>query len=111
MLPKRNRIRSGKEIKGIHKTKQFHYTSPLLYIIANNSDQDGKKVAIVCRKELGNAVKRNRIKRKIKAAYLNIRHKIAENVKMVVVPRKEMSVGEAEKEIMKLEEKINEANN
>jgi ribonuclease P protein component len=87
LLPKRERISRGSEIAAIRKRKQFHLTSPLLYIIGEENKLPYSRMAVICRAGIGNAVERNRTKRIITAAYANIRHKIDKNMNLLLMPK------------------------
>jgi ribonuclease P protein component len=87
LLPGRERIRKGSIIKKTLSIKQFHYSSPLLYFAAMENGEANSKVAVSCSKKLGKANIRNTTKRQIMGGYANIRHKIAINIDMVIIPR------------------------
>ncbi len=87
MLPKRERIRSRKRIKAILKLKQIHITSPLLNIVAEVNHGSFPKWVVICTKRLGNAVRRNKVRRVFNSAISNIRHKINKNIDFLVFPK------------------------
>ncbi|MFA5113254.1 MAG: ribonuclease P protein component [Candidatus Margulisiibacteriota bacterium] len=93
MLPKDQRIVRGDEIKQTVRNKQFHFASPLLYFSGRYSKND-KRVVVICSGKVGNAVTRNRIKRQIVGAYGNIRHNIAKNIDMAIMPQKSAATNE-----------------
>ncbi|MFA6431140.1 MAG: ribonuclease P protein component [Candidatus Margulisiibacteriota bacterium] len=91
MLPKDKRIVKGSRIQEILKSKQFHFASPLFYFAAVDNDVDNSRLKVICSKKTGNAVVRNRIRRKINAAVLSIWHKIGKNIDIVIVARSYVS--------------------
>lgn len=54
--------------------------------MGNNSDTS--RMAVVCSKKIGNAVVRNKTKRRVAAAMAKIWHKIAKNIDMVIILRR-----------------------
>lgn len=89
MLPKGDRLRKEKEIRETLKHPGRKFKTPLLYFITRPNDLNGPRLLVITKKSLGGAVKRNRIKRLVKAAYLKIRRKININIDIVVFPNKE----------------------
>lgn len=87
MLPKRERITSRDRIKAIIKTKQVHITSPTLNIVAEVNQESFPRWVVICSKRLGNAVKRNRVRRIFNAAIANIRYNIGKKLDIVVFPK------------------------
>ena len=87
LLPKKERIASNREIKGILNRKQFRFSSPLLNITAEENNGSVSRWVVVCSKRLGKAVVRNRIRRMVLSAVANIRHKINKNVDAVIFPK------------------------
>jgi ribonuclease P protein component len=86
LLPKRNRISSETEIKRVLKTRHYQFKTPLLYFSATEG-QNNPRMLVICTKQLGNAVIRNRIRRIMSAWLLNNKHNIAKNIDMVIKPR------------------------
>jgi len=87
LLPKRQRIRRGIEIKQILKQKQIHFSSPLLSLSAIENSLAEPRLVVVCSKKIGSAVVRNRVRRVVTAAFASIWHNIGKKVDMVIVPR------------------------
>lgn len=99
MLRKDERIRSGTRINEIRKKRQFHYSSTLLQFIAAEGTSD-TRLAVICSKYLGNAAKRNRIKRLLRAAFRRNKHNIAKKIDIVIiVKRQQLCDGDYEKEL------------
>ena len=87
MLPKDKRIVKGSKIQEILKTKQLHFASPLFYFAAMANGIDQSRLKVICSKKAGNAVARNKIRRRICAAVCDIWHKIGKNVDIVIIAR------------------------
>lgn len=87
MLPKGERINKGADINRILKKKQFHFSSPLLRIIAEENHNCCSRLVVICSGKLGGSVQRNRVKRIITAMYSRNKHKIAKNMSFVAIPR------------------------
>ena len=61
----------------------------------------------ICSKKIGNAVQRNKTRRRIDAAMRGIWHKIAKNIDMVLIARaRDKEMAEYRKEIIKGLEKL-----
>lgn len=88
MLPKRERIARGSEIKAIIREKQFEGKAPLLYFVGRENGLGFSRATIVTPGKLGNAVIRNRLKRVFSEAYRKKRHNIAKNIDFVIYPRR-----------------------
>ncbi|MDD5594128.1 MAG: ribonuclease P protein component [Candidatus Margulisbacteria bacterium] len=87
LLPKRERIVSRGRIKGLLKRKRFHFSSPLLNVVAEENNNSFPRWVVICSKRLGNAVVRNRTRRTTLAAISNIRLNINKNIDIVVIPK------------------------
>ncbi|MDD4178797.1 MAG: ribonuclease P protein component [Candidatus Margulisbacteria bacterium] len=79
---------TGKEIKGILNKRQFHYNSPLLYMAAEINGFEFPRMAIICKKGIGGAVKRNRTKRILSQLISNNYCNIAKNMNIIAIPKK-----------------------
>lgn len=97
---------AGNEIKGILKKRQFHYNSPLLYMAAEINEFEFPRFAIICKKEIGSAVKRNRTKRILSQLMSNNYCNIAKNMNIIAIPRQgNCSSKEFQDEIEKAKQK------
>ena len=104
MLPKPERLSKDSEIKATLKAKHYTSKSPLLSLVGRANREACSRVVVVTPKKLGNACKRNRIRRVFSAAYSKIRLNIAKNVDLVLFPKKidgEPSLAMATKELSK----------
>jgi len=113
LLSKREKIASGKEIKGILKRRKFKITTPLIQVTAEENNQANSRMAIICRKELGSAVERNRIRRRLEGELIRMRSSLIRCMDAVIIPR---STNAQCKEIMtiiikKAENESNTVNN
>ncbi|MDD5673144.1 MAG: ribonuclease P protein component [Chitinivibrionales bacterium] len=64
-LPKRNRLRKQGEIRKV-LTQGEKWECPFFKIIWTKSESPGGRIAVLLSKRIGNAVTRNRVKRKLK---------------------------------------------
>jgi ribonuclease P protein component len=87
LLPKRERITSRDRIKEILRKKQVHITSPLLNLTAEVNHGSFPRWVVICTKRLGNAVQRNRTRRKFLSVISKISYNIAENMDIIVFPK------------------------
>jgi len=72
LLPKRERLADGREIKKVLNQKKKYFSCPLFYLAGNENNFTSSRLAVVCSSKLGNAVKRNLIRRRIKRAFASI---------------------------------------
>lgn len=86
MLPKPNRIRKGNEIKEIIRVKGKRTSSPLLSIYTAENKNNDYRLAVICSGKIGNAVKRNRMRRVIMDEFMKNSHKIGGNMDILVFP-------------------------
>ena len=91
MLPRRERIARGSEIRRILNRKKFHFSSPLLFIAADENNKPYSRLAVICSRELGTAVERNRVRRIIFGQFRKIRQILAKKVDAVIIPRFSMA--------------------
>lgn len=86
MLPKEERLIKGSEIR--KTTKGNRIDTPLLSIYSRTNQTGNKRLVVICRKEIGGAVIRNKTRRALIAGYQIIKHKIDKNLDIVIMPRK-----------------------
>jgi len=85
LLPKDERLAKGSEIKSTIRGNRIN--TPLLSIHTRDNPTGRKRMVVICKKSIGSAVIRNRTRRVIMAAYANIKHKIAKNIDIVIMPK------------------------
>ncbi len=88
MLPKKERLRKTRDIKQTLNARQYFYRSALLHFCARDNKLENSRLTVVVTKNLGIAVKRNRIRRQFVEAYKKIKPKIARSIDMVLFPHK-----------------------
>ena len=86
MLPNKHRLARSEEIRDTLKKRQYSTRTPLLHIVATNNPAGAFRLAVTVR-GVKSAVKRNRLKRLIKAAILEIIDKTGKKVDMVIFPK------------------------
>ncbi len=86
MLPKKERLRKTRDIKQALNARQYFYRSALLHFCARDNNLENSRLTVVVTKNLGAAVKRNRIRRQFIEAYKKIKPKIAQSIDMVLFP-------------------------
>jgi ribonuclease P protein component len=86
LLPKKERLSRERDIKAVIKSKQFKASSPLLYIVACENDLQLPRLAIVTPRKLGNAVLRNRIRRRLFDVFSDLKPKIVKPVDLLAFP-------------------------
>lgn len=86
-MEKKFRLRKNMEFKKVYSTgKNFWNRNLVLYVRKNNLEET--RLGITITKKIGNAVTRNRIRRRIKEIYrLNI-HRIKDGYDLIFIPKK-----------------------
>jgi ribonuclease P protein component len=95
LLPNKNRLKRSAEIKATLRKRQYTTRTPLLHIVAVDSQKKGFRLAVTI-KGVKSAVKRNRLKRLIKAAMLINGDKIGKNIDVVVFPKEDLLTEKAD---------------
>jgi len=98
LLPKQERLSLAREIKRVAGARQYSGKSPLLYLVARDNALMVSRLAVVVPKSLGNAVKRNRLRRRISSVFAVLKAKIIVPVDIVAYPRM-VAVGRSSGEI------------
>jgi ribonuclease P protein component len=101
--PRSARIRSPKMFDAIFQ-KRIKAGDQHIILYAARSDQELSRMGISVGRRYGNAVQRNRIKRRIREAFRQIRHELPAGFDFVVVPRSgvECSVNDLKGSLLKL---------
>lgn len=85
-LSKRGLLKKNKSFQAVYRVgKSYANRQLVLYILPNKSDQ--RRVGFAAGKRLGNAVKRNRVKRLLREAYRLNQHRLATGFDIIVVGR------------------------
>ncbi|MBU0629910.1 MAG: ribonuclease P protein component [Candidatus Margulisbacteria bacterium] len=104
MLPKKARL--SKEVKRVLEKQELRINTPLFTLVARKNFLGLNRVAVVCSKKVGNAVKRNRIRRKIAMSYQNT-FNIGEKYDMVFIARpNEAEIKKYREQIVRIFEKL-----
>jgi len=86
LLPRKARLSREKEIKAVLKTKQYQAYTPTLRILAADNQQDNSRIVIVTPKKLGKANFRNRLRRRLAAAFARLSPEIKRNIDIMAFP-------------------------
>lgn len=107
MLKHQFRIRTGKQYNNIYKNgKKYGGRYLLIYIM--NKETGGNRFGVVTSKKVGKAVKRNRVKRQIRAIIGQRKNEISGNHDFIVIARHHIygvSSQELEKDFLKIMKK------
>lgn len=89
-FPRTERLRGKKNFDRIYREGRVYQTRYIV-LFCLREGVEGRKAAFVTSKKLGNAVTRNRIRRRLREAYRKIKAKLPETVHLVFVCRKGMA--------------------
>jgi ribonuclease P protein component len=84
-------IKKGWEFQSIYKEHQRLNCSYFTLLLQQKNDIDGPAFGIVIRKKIGNAVVRNKLKRRLRAFFREMGRKLPANLRTVVIARNEAS--------------------
>ena len=85
-MKKENRLTQSKDFKRVRDVGKRIY-HPLLVLVYTRNEGQQTRAAVVASKAIGNAVVRNRIKRKLKSCLDQIWHNISQNWDLVFYSR------------------------
>lgn len=89
IFPKQNRIKSKNNFQLVYTTGRSVVDSlAVIYVLP--MDAGGPKIGLAVGKKIGNAVKRNRVKRMMREVFRSHRHEIVENVQIIWLARKKL---------------------
>ncbi len=86
-LTKRERLSGYSNFKHLFENSRYAEVDGLKLLFTENKMQ-WNRIAIIAKKNLGNAVVRNRIKRHIREGYRNIKHRLIVGFDFVFIPYK-----------------------
>ena len=87
-LPRETWLRKHADYQRVYKDGKRQSLPLMTYFFAPRPDVPGSRVGLTAGKVLGNAVARNRIKRRMRAAVRSHRAELTGNVDLILHPRK-----------------------
>ncbi len=85
-FPKSVRLTKKSEFKNVFESGDFFKNSNIVFHVFKN-DRGCSRIGIVARKKIGNAVRRNRIKRVFREAFRVNKFKLTEHMDIIIMPR------------------------
>lgn len=89
-LPKSERLRTKRDFVTIFRENNQIDGKNMLLLVRGKS-QSGRRVAFIVSKKIGNAVKRNRIKRLLRESYRTHKYKINEKTDLIFIAKPRIS--------------------
>ncbi|MGO3170201.1 MAG: ribonuclease P protein component [Bavariicoccus seileri] len=86
-MKKRYRVKSERDFKQIFKAGKSYANRQFVVYVLEKKDQQHFRAGISVSKKLGNAVVRNKIKRRIREGFLQLEKQIKPNVDLVIIAR------------------------
>jgi ribonuclease P protein component len=86
MLNKKYRISKKKDYNNIYQTGR-NYPGKYMILLLANSEKENNRYGIIASKKIGNAVKRNKAKRRIRSIINNHKEKLKNNYDLVIIAR------------------------
>jgi len=87
-LKKAYRVKKNSEFQDILRTGKSFANRELVIYYKKSFNQDHFRIGISVGKKIGNAVTRNRIKRLIREAFIQLKNDIIPNVDIIIIARK-----------------------
>lgn len=89
-IPREHRLRKHAEFELVYKSgrRQFSSSFSAFYLLRSGTDTEGPRVGITVGRQLGAAVRRNRIKRRVRAAVGQNLGRLSGAVDVVINPKK-----------------------
>lgn len=107
-MEKDKRLRSNRDFRNVYKKGEGHFNRNFTFVVKKNN-LPGSRVGFSITKKFGNAVTRNKIKRRLKEIFRLNFDSLIQGYDIVVIPKqntKELSYEELEKSCMHLIRKI-----
>jgi len=89
-IPREHRLRKHAEFELVYKSgrRQFSSSFTAFYLLRPGTQSEGPRVGITVGRQMGGAVQRNRIKRRVRAAVRQNLRRVASAVDVVINPKK-----------------------
>lgn len=104
-LKKAYRVKDNRDFQKIFKNRKSFANRQLVIYHLEKPDQAHFRVGLSVGKKIGNAVTRNRIKRYLRQAFLELEKEIKPEIDMIIIarqPTKEMTLQEIKKSLVHL---------
>jgi len=89
--PRREHLRKQKEFDLVRQTGRAATGRFVVVSILDNPDDRARRVGFIVSKRIGNAVCRNRTRRRLREIYRNSRHGISVGIWMVIIARQSVT--------------------
>jgi ribonuclease P protein component len=88
-LEKKSLLRKNKNFQKVYKAgKSYANKELVIYVVPNKNEE--RRVGFAAGKRLGNAVKRNRVKRLLRETYRLNQHRLCNGVDLIIVGRQSL---------------------
>lgn len=103
------RLTNSNEIKRVRRVGRS-YAHPLVILIASENGRDHSQFAVTAGRSIGNAVKRNRAKRLIRAALHTIHRQVQRGWNIVLIARAPLAAADYHQTLEAIQSLFQEAN-
>jgi ribonuclease P protein component len=101
-FPKTERLRRSEDIQQVLKTGRRYFQEGLQLLITPKTGTGGNRAGFIVKRKLGSAVCRNLMKRRMREAYRDLKHRLRTGHDLVISATKDMEYASARRVLEQL---------